>query len=139
MKNIENEEYYAVVVWKDNEGKVHIVGTLAYFNGKYYFKYEQAPLKNARSKNFSDIGSFNDDKKLYISENSLFDFFKMRVSPKVQNTPQSMLELIKKKGRSTIDDISVEPVPKVYSPAIKAEIERIEREQIEAEKEQEAR
>ena len=127
-----DNEYYSVVVWKDADGKMHIVGSLAYFEGKYYFKYEQTSLKTAREKNFTDIAAFNDDQKLYISENSLFNFFKMRVSEKVKETPEAMKELISKKGKSTVDDISVMELPKVYRPALKAEIKRIEKDQKEA-------
>jgi len=126
---LKTEEYYAVVIWRDTEGKSHIVGTLAFFDGKYYYKYEKTSLKAAREKNFTDIALFNDDEKLYISENSLFNFFKMRVSSNVQETPESIEELIRKRGRSSVDDISVMPIPKVYRPAIKAEIKRIEKTQ----------
>lgn len=132
-KNQTNEEYYAVVVWKDNENKAHIVGTLAYFDSKYYFKYEQASLRNARDKGFIDVASFNDDEKLYISENTLFSYFKMRVSNAVKKMPTAMAELIETRGRSTNDDISVLPFPERYKPAIKAEIRRIELDQNEAE------
>lgn len=133
----QNEEYYSVVVWKDTEGKLHIVGTLAYFEGKYYFKYEQASLRKARDKNFTDIASFNDDERLYVSENSLFNFFKMRVSERVKETPAAMNELIQKRGRSTVDDISILEVPKSYRPAIKAEMKRIEKNQIKLKEEKE--
>ena len=135
---LKTEEYYAVVIWRDTEGKSHIVGTLAFFDGKYYYKYEKTSLKAAREKNFTDIASFNDDEKLYISENSLFNFFKMRVSSNVQETPESIEELIRKRGRSSVDDISVMPIPKVYRPAIKAEIKKKKKTQKENdEKEQE--
>lgn len=132
MKENEEKEYYAVVIWEDLDGKSHIVGTLAYFEGKYYFKYEKASLKSARAKNFTDIAAFNDDNKLYISENSLFNFFKMRVSDKVQEKPEALAELIQKHGRSSVDDISVREIPKIYRPALKAEIQRIEKDQKEA-------
>lgn len=129
----EEKEYYSVVTWKDPNGKTHIVGTLAYFDGKYYFKYEHTSLKKARENNFTDIASFNDDKKLYISENSLFSFFKMRVSPKVKDKPEAMEELIRKNGKSTVDDISIIEFPERYRPAIKAEIQRLEKDQLELE------
>ena len=136
MKKSENEkEYYSVVVWKDLEGKSHIVGTLAYFDKKYYFKYEKTSLKKAREKNFTDIASFNDEEKLYISENTLFNFFKMRVSKNVKETPEAMAELIQRRGKSSVDDISVLEIPKVYRPAVKAEIKRIEKDQKEREEE----
>lgn len=136
MKKSENEkEYYSVVVWKDLEGKSHIVGTLAYFDNKYYFKYEQTSLKKAREKNFTDIASFNDEELLYISENTLFNFFKMRVSKNVKEKPEAMAELIQRRGKSSIDDISVLEIPKVYQPAVKAEIKRIEKDQKEKEEE----
>ena len=132
----EEKEYYAVVIWKDIEEKSHIVGTLAYFDKKYYFKYEKTTLKAARDKNFTDIGSFNDDDKLYISENSLFNFFKMRVSLNVQEKPEAMEELIIKKKKSSVDDISIMQIPKTYRPAVKSEIKRLEQEQKRKEKEQ---
>lgn len=128
-----NEEYYAAVVWKDLDGKHHIVGTLAYFDGKYYFKYEQTSLKEARGKNFNDVASFNDDKKLYISEHSLFSYFKTKVSPGVKEIPAAMAELIATRGRSTNDDIYIMPFPKTYQLALKAEIQGMERAQKEAE------
>lgn len=137
-KKKEEQEYYSVVVWQDLDGKSHIVGTLAYFDGKYYFKYERASLRAAREKNFTDIASFNDDNKLYISESTLFNFFKMRVSEKVQEKPEALAELIEKRGRSSVDDISVMDVPKVYRPALKSEIQRIEKDQKEAEEKKKA-
>lgn len=130
-----DEEYYAAVVWKDIDGKHHIVGTLAYFDGKYYFKYEQTSLKEARGKNFNDVASFNDDKKLYISEHSLFSYFKTKVSPGVKEIPAAMAELIETRGKSTNDDISIIPFPKTYQLALKAEIQGMERAQKEDEEE----
>ncbi len=131
-----NEEYYSVVVWKDLNGKSHIVGTLSYFNGKYYFKYEQTSLDKARENNFTNVAGFNDDEKLYVSENSLFNFFKMRVSPTIQEHPAALGKLIETRGRNTNDDISIMPIPKGYHPAIKAEIQRMEKNQSEAEQSQ---
>ena len=132
MEENKKKEYYAVVMWKDAEGKSHIVGSLAYFEGKYYFKYEESSLKGAREKNFTDIAAFNEERKIYISENSLFNFFKMRVPEKVQEKPEAMEELIRSKGKKTGDDISVMELPKVYRPALKAEMKRIEKDQKEA-------
>ena len=125
----EKNEYYSVVIWTDADKKIHIVGSLVYFEGKYYFKYEQTSLKKAREKGFTDIGSFTDDNKLYISKNSLFDIFKRRVSKKVQETPEAMKELISKQGKSTVDAISIREISKIYRPAIKAEIKRLEKDQ----------
>ena len=132
-KDEKKEEYYAAVIWKDLDGKHHIIGTLAYFDGKYYFKYEQTRLNEAREKNFIDVASFNDDDKLYISEHSLFSFFKMRVSEKFKEVPGALGELIETGGRSATDDISIMAIPEAYREAIKAEIQGIEKRQEEEE------
>ncbi len=127
--NDSEQEYFAVVLWRDGNKKIHIVGTLAYFDGKYYFKYEQSSLKKARENNFSDIGSFNDDEKLYISENSLFNFFKKKVPENIQNTPQALKELIRTGGIKTNDDTLVIGINSVYKAALKAEFKRREQAQ----------
>ena len=55
---------------------------------------------------------------------------------KVKETPEAMAELIRRRGKSSVDDISVLEIPKVYRPAVKSEIKRIEEDQKEKEEEE---
>lgn len=133
-KDNNQEEYYAVVCWEDQNGKTKIVGTLAYFEGKYYFKYEQTALNEILDENpvFTGVAGFELDNELTISENALFTFFQLRVRPEIRKKPEALRVLIETRGKSPTDAISVMPIPKTYQPAIKAEMQRIEKDQLEA-------
>lgn len=128
------EEYYAVVCWEDQAGKTKIVGTLAYFEGKYYFKYEKTALDEILKDNpaFTGVAGFDLNDELIISENALFTFFQLRVRPEIREKPEALRVLIETRGKSPTDSISVMPISKTYQPAIKAEMQRIEKDQIEA-------
>lgn len=128
------EEYYAVVCWENQNGRTKIVGTLAYFEGKYYFKYEQTAINEILNENpvFTGVAGFDLGDELTISENALFTFFQLRVQPEIREKPEALRVLIETRGKSQTDSISVMPVPKTYQSAIKAEIQRIEKNQIEA-------
>ena len=135
----QQEEYYAVVCWKNQNGKTKIVGTLAYFEGKYYFKYEQAAVNEILDENpvFTGVAGFDLSDELTISENALFTFFQLRVRPEIREKPEALRVLIETRGKSQTDSISVMPIPKTYQPAIKAEMQRIEKNQLEAKRKQE--
>lgn len=128
------EEYYAVVCWEDQNGKTRIVGTLAYFEGKYYFKYEQTALNEILEENplFTGVAGFDLNDELIISENALFTFFQLRVRPEIREKPEALRVLIETRGKSPTDAISVMPISATYQPAIKAEMQRIEKDQLEA-------
>ena len=130
----QQEEFYAVVCWEDQDGRVKVVGTLAYFAGKYYFKYEKTALDEILEKNpaFTGVAGFDLNDELVISENALFTFFQLRVRPEIREKPEALRVLIETRGKSPTDAISVMPISKTYQPAIKAEMQRIEKEQLEA-------
>ena len=109
-----NDDFMFYVKWKDGEKKEisreHIVGILAYINGKYYLKG-----KNIKEVNEQLVESIFDgippykDSKLHISDD-LFEFFRMKIPLENRDNPYEILK--EHMGKSHIESYTVEEVNK---------------------------
>lgn len=130
-------EKYFYVKWEDSEKKSYNVAFLAYVEGSYYFFYNRSEeeMKQANQSGFYEVPSFPNKKRIYMSQNDLFDFFKMRVPREPEtNKDDSELDLLQtSKGEIPTDSFSIEEVPQ-EKVAVCKEIIQILEEQKEGKK-----
>jgi hypothetical protein len=77
------------LIWKSEQGESYNVGELGFKSGKYYFRYNEANVKNAKSVGFELLSSFPKVNAKYFRE-ELFKTFQDWIKEKEQKEEKLM-------------------------------------------------
>jgi len=93
--------------WKNYKtNKKYVIGALCKENQKYFFKLNSNGLKEARQAGFFQKLEFNDENKIYSSQ-ELFTMFKVRIFEPEKYTDEQMKEYLNKYGLEEYDEFEI--------------------------------